>query len=83
MDCVVAVFSLTERASLAEAGAAVARLQARVPAILVGNKTDLVRTRRVSAEGDQSSASSRSVSSSPDVLLRGPGRGGGMRLQVC
>ena len=52
----VAVFSLTERASLAEAGAAVARLQARVPAlpaILVGNKTDLVRTRRVSAEGDQ------------------------------
>ena len=25
----------------------------------------------------------RSVSSSPDVLLRGPGRGGGMRLQVC
>ena len=56
MDCVVAVFSLTERASLAEAGAAVARLQARVPAlpaILVGNKTDLVRTRRVSAEGDQ------------------------------
>ena len=55
MDCVVAVFSLTERASLAEAGAAVARLQARVPAlpaILVGNKTDLVRTRRVSAEGD-------------------------------
>ena len=55
MDCVVAVFSLTERASLAEAGAEVARLQARVPAILVGNKTDLVRTRRVSAEGDQSS----------------------------
>ena len=83
MDCVVAVFSLTERASLAEAGAAVARLQARVPAILVGNKTDLVRTRRVSAEGDQSSPLH-----SPQCLLircvaRGPGRGGGMRLQVC
>ena len=67
----VAVFSLTERASLAEAGAAVARLQARVPAlpaILVGNKTDLVRTRRVSAEGDQprpAPPSSCSSSSSP------------------
>ena len=83
MDCVVAVFSLTERASLAEAGAAVARLQARVPAILVGNKTDLVRTRRVSAEGDQSSAQQPQCLLISDVLLRGPGRGGGMRLQVC
>ena len=82
MDCVVAVFSLTERASLAEAGAAVARLQARVPAlpaILVGNKTDLVRTRRVSAEGDPPLPAA--VVALP--LFRGPGRGGDMRLQVC
>ena len=84
MDCVVAVFSLTERASLAEAGAAVARLQARVPAlpaILVGNKTDLVRTRRVSAEGDQLRPAAVVASHLP--LFRGPGRGGDMRLQVC
>ena len=84
MDCVVAVFSLTERASLAEAGAAVARLQARVPAlpaILVGNKTDLVRTRRVSAEGDQPRPAAVVAPHLP--LFRGPGRGGDMRLQVC
>ena len=80
----VAVFSLTERASLAEAGAAVARLQARVPAlpaILVGNKTDLVRTRRVSAEGDQLRPAAVVAPHLP--LFRGPGRGGDMRLQVC
>ena len=50
-DCAVAVFSLTDRSSLAAAEAVLSRLAAR-PAILAGNKTDLVRTRQVTADGE-------------------------------
>ena len=50
-DCAVAVFSLTDRSSLAAAEAVLGRLAAR-PAILAGNKTDLVRTRQVTADGE-------------------------------
>ena len=57
-DCVIVVFSLTDRESLEDVKIVLERLwQSGVvgclPVILVGNKTDLVRTRQVPADGER------------------------------
>ena len=56
-ECVLVVFSLTDRESLEEARTVLERLWqcgvvGSLPVILVGNKTDLVRTRQVPADGE-------------------------------
>ena len=57
-ECIVVVFSLTDSSSLEDTKIILDKLwqsgvTGNLPLILVGNKTDLVRTRQVTIEGEK------------------------------
>ena len=83
-ECVVVVFSLTDSSSLEETKIILDKLwqsgvTGSLPLILVGNKTDLVRTRQVTIDGEKDMI----VEGLKKYFYRSAVSGQATRSQVC